>query len=266
MSDPVYEFEAGDGPLLISMPHVGQEIPGALAGRMTGAGRELADTDWHVDRLYDFCRELGASVIRARYSRYVVDLNRDPGGSALYPGQSETEICPTTSFGDQLLYRDGETPTSDEVAERVERYWRPYHKRLRAELDRLRQKYGVALLWDAHSIKSRVPQFFEGTLPDLNLGTGGGVSCAPEVAARLLELGQKSPYKTVLNGRFKGGYITRHYGDPARNIHAIQMEIAQASYMREEAPYTFLEDRAQALRPVLKDMLRAYQAFFVSRS
>ena len=243
------------------MPHVGTRIPPEIFEKLTAPARQLTDTDWHVDHLYDFLKEYDCSVIKANYSRYVIDLNRGAEGKALYPGQSETELCPTTGFGTEALYLAGKAPNRDEIIRRKEQYWQPYHDKIKAELHRIKQTFGYAILWDAHSIQSHVPRFFDGQLPDLNIGTADGLSCDPALARRLYDLGKASPYSTVLNGRFKGGYITRNYGNLAQNIHAIQMEIAQITYMEEAPSFTFQQDRAEKLRPTLKDMIACVAAY-----
>jgi len=253
-----YRFTAGDAPLLVSMPHVGTHVPAELACRMTEAALGVPDTDWHVDRLYDFLPALGASVLQATHSRLVIDLNRPPDGAPLYPGASNTELCPTTLFDERPVYLSGQAPGPAEVADRLRRFWRPYHERLAAALEALRRRHGYALLFDAHSIRSQVPRFFAGRLPDINLGTGGGASASPLLAARLLETAEAAiGYTSVLNGRFTGGYITRHYGRPADGIHAVQLELAQITYMEERPPFAFREDRAAGIRPVLRRVLEA---------
>ncbi|MBX6322448.1 MAG: N-formylglutamate deformylase [Rhodospirillaceae bacterium] len=254
----IFRFSEGRTPLLVSMPHVGIHIPDALRPRLTPAALAVPDTDWHVDRLYDFLAELGAGVLRATHSRYVIDLNRDPSGQPLYPGARNTELCPTTLFDDSPVYRPRAAPDEAEVQWRLETWWRPYHARLQAELDRLKAHFGYAVLFDAHSIRSRVPRFFEGRLPDLNLGTAGGSSAAPELIASAVDAARASPaYCAVLDGRFKGGYITRHYGRPQEGVHAIQLELAQMTYMDEDPPYAFREDLAAGLRPVLRGVIEA---------
>lgn len=257
--DP-YRFTVGDAPLLVSMPHVGTHVPEAIAAGMTEAARALPDTDWHVDRLYDFLGDLGAAVIAATHSRYVIDLNRDPAGTPLYPGASETELCPTTMFDDAPIYRDGGAPDAAEVARRREAVWQPYHDRVSRTLAAIRDRHGLALLWDAHSIRSRVPRFFEGRLPDLNLGSGGGVTAAPALIGRVAEAARAAAaegYSHALDGRFKGGYITRTYGKPGGGIHALQLELSQITYMDENPPYGFREDLAVQVRPVLHRLLEA---------
>jgi N-formylglutamate amidohydrolase len=254
----IYAFTPGSTPLLISMPHCGTWLPPALRPRLSEAALALPDTDWHVDRLYDFAAGLGAGILRATHSRYVIDLNRPPDDRPLYPGASNTELVPTTLFDEGPVYRPGAAPDAGEIAERRTRYWRPYHDRLAAELAVLRERFGVALLFDAHSIRSVVPRFFAGRLPDLNLGTGDGRSAAADLTASLVEVASDSEsYSAVLNGRFKGGYITRTYGRPADGIHAVQLELAQATYMDEDPPYAFRADKADAIRPTLHRLLQA---------
>lgn len=253
----VYSFTQGDTPLLVSMPHSGERLPPLLLPRLTESGRALVDTDWHLKRLYSFLADLEVSLICADYSRYVIDLNRPVGGDPLYPGQRETELCPTSSFMDQPLYQEGREPEQNEIRQRIEQYWQPYHQRLEQELARIKERFGYALLWDAHSIQSRLPRFFAGRLPDLNLGTAAGASCSEGISRRLLAvLEQNTDYTFAYNGRFKGGYITRHYGNPAENIHAVQMEIAQTNYMSEYPGFTYDAERAGQLQQVLAAMVR----------
>lgn len=173
----VYDFRRGQSALLVSIPHSGMYLPEDIESQMTGSGRRLKDADWYVDRLYNFLGDSEVSVLKANYSRYVIDLNRPADGTMLYPGKSETELCPTTTFSNEKLYKDGTEPTAENVRWRTEQYWQPYHARLRDELNRIRTKFGYAILWDAHSIRSEVPRFFEGHLPELNLGTADGSSC-----------------------------------------------------------------------------------------
>lgn len=247
-----FYFKEGGSPLLVSMPHVGLEIPDEIKDRMTDVALSLRDTDWYVDRLYNFLDDMDVSVISAKYSRYVVDLNRGTDGASLYPGQKVTEVCPTTTFNDEPLYKDGERP--DEKT-RIEKYWKPYHNKIEAELRRLKEKYGYARLWDAHSIKSHVPELFDGRLPDLNLGTGNGISASQELVEKLDYIIRQSGYTSALNGRFKGGFITRHYGNPDNNIDAVQLEISQITYMDETPDNVFCDDKAKVLRPILKSLL-----------
>lgn len=253
----IFEFTAGRTPLLVSMPHVGTHIPPDIAEKMTPEARTVPDTDWHVDRLYDFLGDLGAGRLRATHSRFVIDLNRAPDGRPLYPGASNTELCPTSLFDERPIYRPGAAPDAAEVAARRDRYWRPYHDRLGAELAALRKRFGFAVLFDAHSIRSEVPRFFTGRLPDLNLGTGGGGTAESALTARVVEAAAAAEgYTSVLNGRFQGGYITRHYGRPDEAVHALQLELSQITYMEEEPPFAFREDRAAAIRPTLRGLLQ----------
>jgi len=244
---------------LISMPHVGTYLPPHIEAQMTADAQRVPDTDWHLERLYDFADSLGASVLVATHSRYVVDLNRPPDNENLYPGQDTTGLCPVDTFDKQPLYlHPSSQPDDQEIQHRREMLWRPYHEQLAAEMARLHATHGCAVLWDAHSIRSHVPRFFAGRLPDLNLGTANGASCAPGLANELLAIASAAPGHTaVLNGRFKGGYITRHYGNPAANIHAIQLEMAQSTYMDETFPFQYQEPLAAAIQPTLLQLLQA---------
>ena len=260
---PLFIFHQGSAPLLISFPHVGTHLPPALAARLTPKARQVWDTDWHLPRLYDFAQALGASTLVATHSRYVIDLNRPPDGSSLYPGQQTTGLCPTEDFDGESIYLDpADAPDDAEVVARRDRFWQPYHDQLAAELARLRAQHGAVALWDAHSIRSVLPRFFEGKLPDLNLGTADGASCSPALAQELLAIARSAPgYTGVLNGRFKGGHITRHYGQPERNIHAVQLEMTQCSYMQEALPFSYLPEVAAGVQPHLERMLKAVLAF-----
>ena len=251
-----FKFRRGRVPLLVSMPHTGTQIPAEIKKRLTAAGLEIPDTDWHLEKLYDFIDELGASVLVATNSRYVVDLNRPPDNANLYPGQDSTPLVPLDTFDRRALYRRGVEPDPDEIAQRVAAYWKPYHAKLAEELERLREKFDYALLWDAHSIFSEVPRFFEGKLADLNLGTADGKSCGAGIGEALLE--RVSDYSAVLNGRFKGGYITRTYGDPARGVHAVQLELSEATYMDESPPYRFNSALASRLRVQLRGLIESF--------
>jgi N-formylglutamate deformylase len=224
---------------------------------MTEGACRAPDTDWHVSRLYAFARELGASVLVPRHSRYVVDLNRPPDDASLYPGQNTTGLCPAVRFSGEPVYREGEAPDPAEVAARVERYWRPYHDALETELRRLRARHGRVVLWEGHSIRGECPFLFEGRLPDLNLGTADGRSCAPALQERLTAVLQgQQRYDWVVNGRFKGGYITRHYGDPAHGVDAVQLEISQRLYMDEDS-FAWDEARARDTQDMLRALLEA---------
>jgi N-formylglutamate deformylase len=257
----VFEFTPGTTPVLISIPHAGTYIPAEMSARMTGEALDLPDTDWHVERLYDFASTLGAGVIRATHSRYVIDLNRDPSGKPLYQGADNTELVPLSTFGRDAVYRPGLGPDESEVAQRVDRYWRPYHDRVAAELDALKGRFGLAVLWDAHSIPSLVPRFFNGRLPDLNLGSARGTSAAGELVAAVMKTFETNAFTSIVDGRFTGGYITRHFGKPQANVHALQLELAQVSYMDEAPPYRFDAARAAPLKELLGRTMAAVVAW-----
>lgn len=242
------------------MPHVGTTIPDDIVADMTDAALVKADTDWHLPLLYNMAEQLGASLgastISAEYSRYVIDLNRPKEDTNLYPGQDTTGLCPVDTFAKQPLYKTGREPDATQIAHRIDQYWLPYHVQLRNELDRLRRKHGIALLWDAHSIASEVPRFFSGKLPDFNLGTVDQQSCAISLQNALEATMKKSASLSyVINGRFKGGYITRHYGQPTNNIHAVQLEMCQCLYMNETAPFAYRPDLAARIQPLLHELL-----------
>lgn len=260
----IFDLTRGDSPLVVSMPHCGTALSPGLKERLTTAARALPDTDWHIPRLYDFAPAMGATVLSARYSRYVVDLNRPPGNESLYPGQATTGLCPETLFDGTLLYADGRGPDESEVAERVEIYWRPYHDALAEEIARVKARHGFALVYDAHSIRSHVPRLFKGRLPDLNLGTVMGKSCPSSLREALaLVLAEISTHghQAVVDGRFIGGYITRHYGRPDENVFAVQMELAQAAYMDEHPPFEYRDARAESFKRHLKRILETLIAF-----
>lgn len=245
----------GTAPLLISLPHNGTALPEDIAARMTPQACRVPDTDWHVAQLYAFARELGASVLVPAHSRYVVDLNRPSDDTSLYPGQNTTGLCPVVQFSGEPVYRAGEEPQPDEIAARVQRYWVPYHAALTDELARLRDAHGRVVLWEGHSIRSVVPFLFEGRLPDFNLGTAAGASCSPALQARLVDvLAAQHGYTHVVNGRFKGGYITRHYGRPHEGIEAVQLELAQLNYMDEDS-FEYLPGRAAPTQAILRQLL-----------
>jgi N-formylglutamate deformylase len=254
----IFELHRGTAPLLVSLPHNGSAIPAPLAARMVERARQAPDTDWHIARLYTFARELGASMLVPRYSRYVIDLNRPPDDTSLYPGQNTTGLCPSVQFTGEPVYLEGQAPSPDEIAARTETYWRPYHEALQTELARLHAAHGRVLLWEGHSIKgSDLAFLFPGRLPDLNLGTSGGASCSPTRQATVeAALAAQSRYDYVVNGRFKGGYITRHYADPANGIDAIQLEISQRIYM-DEATFEYDEGKAASAQTVLSNLLEA---------
>jgi len=241
-------------PLLVSVPHDGRQIPRDLARHMTAAGREIPDTDWHVAKLYEFVQDLGAATIVATYSRYVVDLNRPADDIALYEDQLATGLCPTQTFAGNDIYVDS---NSIKAKDRVARYWRPYHDKIAATLIGMRERYGYALLWDAHSIASRVPRLFDGELAVLNIGTWENRSCDAAISRSVMNAAASSPWDAVCNERFKGGHITRHYGDPNASVHAIQLELAQRAYMNEET-LEFDDDEASRLRGTLKILIETF--------
>lgn len=250
-----YTLHGGTTPLLVSLPHDGTALPDDIASRMTPAARRVPDTDWHVSRLYAFARELGASVIVPAFSRYVVDLNRPPDDVSLYPGQNTTGLCPLVRFSGELVYLPGQEPTVDEISARVERYWRPYHNALAAEIQRIKAAHGRVVLWDGHSIRSAVPFLFDGRLPDFNLGTADGASCTADLQRKLVtELESQRRFSYVANGRFKGGYITRHYGDSINGVDAIQLELAQCNYMDEDS-FEYREALALPTQTVIQRLL-----------
>lgn len=259
MTDP-FELHEGESPLIVSFPHVGTELGDFVEG-MTAAAPVLADTDWHLPRLYDFTADMGATRLIARYSRYVIDLNRDPSGASLYPGQNVTELCPTSTFAEEPLYLPGRAPDRAEVERRVNLIWKPYHETLKAQIARVVAKHGHALLWDAHSIRSRVPRFFEGRLPDFNLGTNLGATCGHERERRVALVAEAAEgYSAVLNGRFKGGYITRRYGQAAGPVESFQLELAQCTYMDESQPFGYDPALAAGVQPVIRRMIEAFVA------
>ncbi len=257
-----FSLQQGDLPLLVSMPHIGTAIPADIAARMTPAAVPRTDTDWHLPQVYGDLASLGISSLQAHWSRYVIDLNRPPQDSNLYPGQDTTGLCPLDTFHKEPLYLPGQAPDADEVAQRRERYWRPYHDALQAELARLKARHGYALLWDAHSIASEVPRFFAGRLPDLNFGNADGASCAAGMLETVRSCAAADTrYTHVCNGRFKGGHITRHYGQPAQRVHALQLEMAQIIYMDEQAPFALRSERVAQLQPLLQSMLHSALAW-----
>ncbi|MDR6712625.1 formiminoglutamase [Pseudomonas hunanensis] len=259
--DKVLNFHQGRLPLLISMPHAGLKLTSAVQDGLVDQARSLPDTDWHIPRLYQFAQALGASVVAAEYSRFVIDLNRPDDDQPLYAGAT-TGLYPATLFEGEPLFKPGQVPSAEERAGYLEQIWRPYHDTIKAELARLRAQFGYALLWDAHSIRSHIPHLFEGKLPDFNLGTFNGASCDAQLAERLKAVcSEAADYSHVLNGRFKGGHITRHYGGPAQDIHAVQLELAQSTYMEEVEPFAYREDLARPTQVVLQQLLETMLAW-----
>lgn len=255
----VYDFHRGAAPLLISIPHAGIEVPEAIAQRFTVAGRGLPDTDWYVDKLYEFASGLGASIIKANYSRYLVDLNRAPDSAPLYDGSPTSPVCPTQTFAGSFIYMTGQEPDEAEIAQRIEQFWQPYHARIEAELADMHARHGRALLWDAHSIASEIPELFAGVLPEFNLGTRDGASCPTAVGESLLQVVTRDgKFGAVLDGRFKGGYITLHYGKPAQRTYAVQLELAWRAYMNEGSQQAWDAQRAGSAVALISRLLRRY--------
>ena len=248
------EVARGDGPVVLGLPHTGTWLPAEVTARLNATGRALADTDWHVDRLYAGLLP-GATTVRATFHRYVIDANRDPSGASLYPGRATTGLIPLTDFEGRALWH--EPPTEADTAARLDRFHAPYHAALSAELQRVRAAHGVAILYDCHSIRSRLPFLFEGTLPEFNIGTDGGATCDPRLERAVQAVcAAAEGTTTVTNGRFRGGWTTRRYGRPREGVHAIQMELAQSAYLAEEAPpWSYDAAKAGRLRPVLAEIL-----------
>lgn len=246
----------GTSPLILSMPHPGTEIPPEVAAALTERGRLVEDTDWHMRQVYAFADRFQPTIVEARLSRFVIDVNRDPSGVSLYPGQATTELVPTTTFDGTPIWTTA--PDAAEIERRRASYFQPYHDALATEIARVKATHGFCLLWDCHSIKSQIPRLFEGTLPTLNLGTNSGMSCAPEVEAAAITAMAGQPFTQVVNGRFKGGWITRHYGRPFEHVHALQMEKALSAYLvAEEAPWRFDATKAAGLQAALSAIIEA---------
>ncbi|MFN4098767.1 MAG: N-formylglutamate deformylase [Pararhodobacter sp.] len=257
--NPVFHLTRGASPLVLAIPHAGTFVPDYVRDALNDLGRGLADTDWHIDRLYDGLAP-GATIIAARFHRYVIDANRDPGGHSLYPGQNTTGLVPLTDFDGAPLWRV--PPTEADIEARRRDWHAPYHAALEAELARVRAIHGYAILFDCHSIRSKIPFLFDGRLPDMNIGTNRGATCAPELEAITRDhCAAATGYTHVLNGRFLGGWTTRHYGRPVEGLHAIQMELAQTTYMQESPPWDWVDDRAASMRAVLGPMLAELAAW-----
>ncbi|MEM9579654.1 MAG: N-formylglutamate deformylase [Pseudomonadota bacterium] len=250
------EVNQGDSPVILGLPHTGTELPEGARDALNPCGLALADTDWHIHTLYEDLIP-GATTVRTRMHRYVIDVNRDPSGVSLYPGQNTTTLCPLTDFDGTPIYKDGQEPDAEEVEARRLAYHAPYHAALAEEIARIKAQHGFAILYDCHSIRSRIPFLFEGVLPDFNIGTNEGTTCAPDIEASVVSIcAEAEGYTSVLNGRFKGGWTTRHYGDPQSGVHAIQMELAQQAYLANEAaPWDMDPRRADRLRQHLTQIL-----------
>lgn len=259
--EPV-DIRRGDSPVILGMPHGGTWLPEAIRARLNDTGQGLSDTDWHIDRLYQGLLP-GATIVRAMFHRYVIDANRDPSGQSLYPGQNTTGLVPQSDFDGQPIWTT--PPTQTDIAERIARFHAPYHAALGAEMARVKARHGVAVLYDCHSIRSRIPFLFDGELPDFNIGTNLGTTCAPAIAEAAETVCRAADgYRTVVNGRFRGGWTTRYYGRPAEGWHAIQMELAQSAYMREAPPWDYVPARADALRPHLRALLGRIETLALS--
>ncbi len=253
--EPIFDLRRGDSPLLISMPHSGTYVPPDILKRITPAARPLPDTDWHIPELYAFLQDFDVSVVTARYNRYVVDLNRPPGNEPLYSGRSVSGLCPLQTFSGDVIYENGQAPDHAEVNDRIRTYWEPYHAALAGEIERISGKHDYCVLYDAHSIRSTVPALFTGKLPDLNLGTNHGQSCDKSLQDAVeQELCRHKDFSQVSNGRFIGGYITRHYGQPSGQVHALQMEIGQDAYLAETEPPLYHDESAANLVGVLQEL------------
>lgn len=266
MTAPV-EIVRGQSPIILGLPHTGTHVPEAIAARLNANGRLLADTDWHIHTLYDGLLP-DLTTVRATFHRYVIDANRDPSGQSLYPGQNTTGLVPMSDFDGEPIWTDGVAPGKDDITERLSAYHAPYHAALTAEIGRIKALHGVVVLYDCHSIRSHVPRLFEGRLPDFNIGTNDGTSCAPEMEAAVHHLAQQAEgFTSVVNGRFKGGWTTRVHGRPQAGVHALQMELAQSTHLATEAPpFAYAPDKAAIVRTHLQAMLEALQTLALKRS
>ncbi len=245
----------GNSPLLLTQPHGGTDIPDDIYSRLKDNGRAIADTDWHITKLYaDLVDDV--TIVSTPVHRYVIDANRGPEDESLYPGQNTTGLCPTTTFDGVDIYLEGEQPDAEEIAGRQKDFHQPYHNTISEQLQRIHQKHGYVILYDCHSIRSEVPYLFDGKLPDFNIGTNSGTTCDPDIESKVVACcAADNNFSHVLNGRFKGGWTTRHYGRPESGYHAIQMELAQFNYMQETPPWDYGAARLELLRSSLRDIL-----------
>jgi N-formylglutamate deformylase len=255
----IFKLKRGNSKVLVSMPHVGTQLPRSLIPRMTKEAMNLPDTDWYLEELYDFLDELDVTVIAANYSRYVVDLNRSANDISLYPGSDVTGLCPTDTFYRDLIYENETSLEATEINDRLNKFWYPYHNALASEISRIKAVHGDVIVWDAHSIRSEVPRFFDGELPQLNLGTADGTTCQPVLMEKIVDIIKSNgDYSWVMNGRFKGGFITRHYAQPSMGVSTMQLELAMRSYMDESSSSPIFDnDKARGLRVILKAMMQS---------
>jgi formiminoglutamase len=260
----IVEISQGTSPVILGFPHTGTYVPAPILERLNRTGREIADTDWHIHRLYDGLLP-DATTVRATFNRYVIDANRDPANVSLYPGQNTTDLIPSTDFDGLPIWMEGQEPDAGDIAARVREFHAPYHDALRAEIRRVKAIHGIAVLYDCHSIRSRIPFLFPGTLPDFNIGTNSGLSCDSRIEAAAQAVASRAEgYTYVLNGRFRGGWTTRHHSSPQEGVHTIQMELAQSTHLeRESAPFTYDEGKAERLRVHLGEILRRIEALAI---
>ncbi len=261
------EIHHGNSPIVLGLPHTGTHVPESVSERLNDRGRTLTDTDWHVHRLYDGLLP-DATTVRATFHRYVIDANRDPSGKSLYPGQNTTGLIPLTDFDNNPLWREGSEPGDSDIEERLASFHAPYHAALQAELERVREMHGMVILYDCHSIRSHCPFLFEGRLPDFNIGDNNGTTCASDITAIVEKVcAGADQYTHVVNGRFKGGWTTRHYGRPTENMHAIQMELTQSSHLQSEnLPFEYDDEKAERLRSHLAELLQMLESWALSKS
>lgn len=245
-------------PILLSVPHCGTDFPDELKDDFKP---ELAkspdDTDYYVHDLYNFCSEMGITIIHAKYSRWVIDLNRDPESKALYnDGRIITALCPNTNFfGDSIYVSQDKEPNHNEVQRRLNTYYWPYYKEIENQLAQLKSQFGKALLWDAHSIRRFVPTIRKENFPDLILGNNDGLTADQSLIDIALDNLGKDKYGLNHNTPFKGGHITRYFGNPSNNIHALQLEMSKDLYMNHDET-EFHMARANEMRVVLKSCFR----------
>lgn len=240
-------------PILLSVPHCGTEFPQELKGQYKQHLINAPDdTDWFVNRLYDFAASMGITMIHSTFSRWVIDLNRDPESKPLYTdGRIITALCPSTTFAGESIYNDERKEVDQaEVKRRLGIYYAPYHDQLAKKIFELKNKFGKVLLWECHSIRKFVPTVHTEKFPDLILGSNDGKSAAPGIIETTLEHLGKSPFTLKHNHPFKGGYITRHFGNPSENAHALQLEMTKVNYM-DDSELNYDGARAEAVRKVL---------------